>query len=528
MTIQYRFSSILSTGGERIALAPSGVTCVVGGNNVGKSQLLRELRDLAYEEPTNGRVVAEKVEASVPEGSKDESLDWLRRHAVRYDLKPGENEHFAMRIGDHGITLEGFHFWVNAGSEQLHMGNIAPFFVEYAPAGTLSQYAAGFIDPSARESNYALLKLRASGELERELSALIAEAFGENLIMDRLDVQTRLRVGSINVPVPPFDSPTQAYADALSELPTLDVQGDGFRSFVGIASLVLTHRFDVLLVDEPEAFLHPGQCRVLGRWLASQAASKNMQLIVSTHDRDFVLGLLSVADTAPVNLLRLTRSSNKTHFTQISPDMVSDVWSTPVLRYSNVLQGLFHRKVVVCESDADCRFYSAALDDLAMKRNRRAVADDTLFVPASGKAGIPSVLKAVASLGVEAWAFPDFDVLQKKAELRNIVEAMGSSWDAHLDELYTETVRQANQDKMWGQLKVSGLQALPAGSVYMSARELLKRLTSIRIHLVPSGEMESFAKHLSGHSTQWVSAALHERVHESEAVARFVAPVLSD
>lgn len=464
----------------------------------------------------------------MPTGTEEDSLTWLGARAVKYDAEPGDSDHYALRIGDHGITLDGFHFWVNAEDETPHLGNIARFFVEHAAAGTLGRYAAGFIDPKARgdDGNYALLKLRASGELEEALSAVIKEAFGTGLVLDRLDIETRLRVGEVDADVPPLNRPTAQYAAALASLPTLDVQGDGFRSFVGIASQVLTHRFDVLLIDEPEAFLHPGQSRVLGRWIAEQATARRMQVVVATHDRDFVIGLLSATPAASVSLLRLTREVEKTHFVQLLPEQVAEVWSTPVLRYSNVLQGLFHRKVVVCESDADCRFYGAALEYLSIAQQKRSVADDTLFVPAAGKTGIPIILTAVSRLGVEAWAFPDFDVLQTKIDIRRIVEAVGAEWDGELDALYSRFVREPNQSGLWPSLKHSGLHALPAGDSFQAGLELLERLTACRVQVVPIGEMESFDKSLAGHGTAWVSAALEARTHESQEVGGYVGPVL--
>lgn len=530
MPICFRFTSISSTGGETIDVSSAGVTCVVGGNNVGKSQLLRELRGLAYERSQAGGVVVSAAEAVRPTGDTEDSLEWLESRAVKYDSPPGEPKRYAMRIGDNGTTLEGFHFWVNSHEDSgLYLGNIAPFFVEHAAAGTLSSYAAGFINPQfTGERNYALMKLRGSGELEATLSAVIREAFGTGIVLDRLDVQTQLRVGEIESEIPPLNRPSDEYARELAALPTLDSQGDGFRSFVGIASQILTHRFDVLMLDEPEAFLHPGQSRILGRWIAEQAAARNMQVITATHDRDFVIGLLSAGDSSAVSLLRLTRDKSGTHFMQLSPESVSKVWSQPVLRYSNVLQGLFHRKVIVCESDADCRFYGAALERVAVNEGKRSIADDTLFVPASGKNGMPGVLSAVARLGVETWAFPDFDVLQIKQDVKRIVEELGGDWDAAVDDLYMRFIKEPNGSQLWTHVKHSGLNALPPGDSYEAGEKLLDRLTAMRVHVVPRGEMESFAKQIDLHGSAWVSAALEAGVHESSDVADYVRPALNE
>lgn len=261
MALEYKFTSITSTGGETIDLPATGVVCIVGGNNVGKSQLLRELRQLVYErdDASSFRVVA-RATATDLSADEAESLAWLEERATEYDTTPGQPRRFAFRISEPGTSVEEFRFWLD--KDQTYVGNIAPFFVEYAPAGTLAKYAEGYIESDLQSpSNFALLKLRGDGELEEELSNLSVEAFGTALLFDRLDAQPRLRVGSVLEEPPPVNRPTRSYARAVAALDTLDGQGDGMRSFVGLASQVITHRMDVLLVDEPEAFLHPGQAR---------------------------------------------------------------------------------------------------------------------------------------------------------------------------------------------------------------------------------------------------------------------------
>lgn len=48
MSVEFKYTSVTSSAGERVDLPTAGVVCVVGGNNVGKSQLLRELREYAF------------------------------------------------------------------------------------------------------------------------------------------------------------------------------------------------------------------------------------------------------------------------------------------------------------------------------------------------------------------------------------------------------------------------------------------------------------------------------------------------
>lgn len=525
MALEYKFTSITSTGGETIALPATGVICIVGGNNVGKSQLLRELRQLVYErdDASSFRVVAGATATDLS-ADEAESLAWLEERATEYDTMPGQPRRFAFRISEPGTTVDEFRFWLD--KHQTYLGNIAPFFVEYAPAGTLAKYAEGYIESDLRRpSNFALLKLRGDGELEEELSNLSVEAFGTALLFDRLDTQPRLRVGSVLEEPPPVNRPTRSYARAVAALDTLDGQGDGMRSFVGLASQVITHRMDVLLVDEPEAFLHPGQARILGRWLSREAQRRGMQVIVSTHDRDFVVGILSARSGEGTTLIRLTRDGPASHFAKLSADEIVELWASPVLRYSNVLQGLFHGRVVVCEADSDCRFYSAALDHRAELIGKKSIADDILLVPTGGKGQLAVMVTALSKLGVETWTVPDFDLLASKGDTKKVLVSLGGTWTPRHEELYIEFATAANRVG-WPVVKASGLDGLGGGRGVVAGKELLTMLSAERLHLVPTGEIESFNRASLKTKSEWVTEALELNVHQSNPVAQFISPIL--
>lgn len=531
MAVRYRVLTLESSGGETATLPTSGVTCIVGGNNAGKSQLLRDIFTRVH---TSGDEVApatlNAVRVERPTGDAAEVDAWLRARAYRTEQSPERANRYAAAPGEHGLTVSEFRYWFDADAEHdPYLGNIAEYFVKRTSAGSLSEYAAGAIAASSYgQANSPLSRLLRNGDLEDELSALTTEVFGHGLVLDRINPDIRLRVGSVGVPVPLLNRPTSEYAEAVAALPTLDAQGDGFRSFVGLALLIMAEPPNVLLVDEPEAFLHPGQARALGRWLAKRAASHDLQIVLATHDRDIVLGLIEGSLQSAVTFVRLNREANVTHMTQLSPSQVQDVWDQPVLRYSNVLQGLFHNRVVMCEADGDCRFYGAALDQVAIASGKRAVADDVLFVPAGGKSGVPLMAAALTTLGVEARAILDFDLLRSKGDLKRTVAALGAAWSPSLDLVYAEFVKAPNDRKLWDSLKKLGLAGLPAGSSYAAGKALIHQLRGMGLYIVPVGETEDFDKSVNVHGPAWVTAALAAKVHEASAVVEFVKPILED
>lgn len=529
MAIRFRITTIKSTGGDVVTFPESGVTCVVGGNNAGKSQFLSEIWRLV-DQPVRDQEPLTIADMRVlrPGGTVEETEDWLRSHAISYDTAPGTAARYAVRAGDSGQTAAEIHEWFDSTHQGgAYLGNASQFFVHHATAGTLAGYAAGAVDSrSYNSANAPLGKLFRSGELETALSNAAFETFRERLVLDRVDVEIRLRVGEVSAAVPPINRPTKEYSDAVAALPLLDAQGDGLKSFAGLALHLLAERPNVLLVDEPEAFLHPGQARAVGRWLADQAVANDVQLIIATHDRDIVLGLLQAQTAAPVNVLRVSRDGSQTHLSQLQPDEVRAVWNSPVLRYSNVLQGLFHRKVVICESDGDCRFFGAALDELAFAEGKRALADDVLFVPAGSKNRIGTIAGSLAHLKVAAEAIVDFDALRYRADLKGIVAGLGRTWSPTMESNHRVFNKAPNDEAVWRILKNSGLNSVTPGAPYTACVALLRELAEVGVRVIGVGELEDFNKNINLHGAGWVSEALDQDTHKSLAVQELVRGVL--
>jgi len=138
-----------------------------------------------------------------------------------------------------------------------------------------------------------------------------------------------------------------SYLQKLERLPTLHTQGDGMRSFVGVLlhSLVVDH--SVIMIDEPEAFLHPPQARLLGQMILKETP-QGRQLFLATHSGDFLRGLLDTQSNR-VRVLRIQRDNGINPIKELDSNGIKKVWGDPILRYSNVLDGLFHNKVVLCD-----------------------------------------------------------------------------------------------------------------------------------------------------------------------------------
>ena len=92
---------------------------------------------------------------------------------------------------------------------------------------------------------------------------------------------------------------------------------DGMQAFVGIVTAVHSGDYRVILIDEPEAFLHPPLARKLGFQLASIISKRNGVLLASTHSADFLLGCLQASDSVRVVRLEYSNGKSKGQFVDL-------------------------------------------------------------------------------------------------------------------------------------------------------------------------------------------------------------------
>ena len=350
-------------------------------------------------------------------------------------------------------------------------------------------------------------------------------------------------------------APPREYLEALSALPRLDQQGDGMKSFLGLMLYILTSVYPIVLVDEPEAFLHPPQARLLGRMLGDEK-SRETQVFLATHDSDVLRGLLD-SSAEDVTIVRLVREGDVNRTAQLDPEKVKDLWKDPLLRYSNILDGLFHEAVVLCEGDADCRFYASVLD--AAEAGEGVVkTPDLLFTHCGGKARMPTVVKALRAVSVPVRVVADFDVLREKQPLKRIVESLGGDWSriegdwqvvksaldsqtrapstgyvkeelvkvlngvetSTLHKEDAERIRQlVKPDSGWDRTKRAGKSAVPPGDAMARLGTLTEALRAIGLFVVEVGELEGFVPEVGGHGPAWVNE-VHERgLHSDESAS---------
>lgn len=423
-----KITEIALKSGDVIAVA-GGVTALVGPSNAGKSLILSEVVDAAARrnDAPNPRRAISHITLDFT-GSPSE---FFERLAQSYP-KRSAGQHSYGYIGEPHIIVNG-----NPIREQ----DISSVWGEQGNLGQVMSCALLHLDASGRlglvgdgniwnlyteAPNSPVQRLYASRDLESRLDALVWQAFNQNLTVHRYSgSQISLRMGKVRAEesLPP---PSPEYLEEINALPFWGQQGDGMKSFLGIALSLVTADYPIVLIDEPEAFLHPPQAYLLGRVLA-QFGKPESQVIVATHSSDLLDGLTSVsAAKSELSIVRVTRQGAQNRIAQVEADTLRELYDDPLIKYYNIMDGLFANGVILCEADSDCTYYKAVLSTIENLADGRSTDSVSLhFTHCGGKARLPKAVKALRSADVAVVCAVDFDFLQNEKDFQDLITAFG-------------------------------------------------------------------------------------------------------
>ncbi|MBV8280175.1 MAG: ATP-binding protein, partial [Verrucomicrobia bacterium] len=406
---------------DETELKPSSLTVIVDPNNVGKSALLREIAERLTKGHAAPRAVLRDIIWSLPgclsdvreayriQRHRNENLNWEQR-VLSADLS---NERRTSITGD--STSEDWASGLGtffSGSRQsyeeqfvLHFGH---FFVAWLTTEQRLRMVSLGESPTDERQCASLLQLlyqHPNGrEIELKIRSFTKEAFGLEIALDFTALRSlHLRVAKDLSQI--LGDPRDA-RQILSQYETLDNQGDGIRSFVGILTALFLVNRPLYLIDEPEAFLHPPQAIQIGRLLA-QSAGPTRQILIATHSADVLRGILSASKE--VTVIRLNRRGSNNVVKMLDHQRLRSIASDALLSSARVFDGLFYHGVVVVEGDRDARFYQIGADKLKSGL-------DIHFVNADNKQTVPRILTLYKEFGISCSGIVDIDVLNDSSE----------------------------------------------------------------------------------------------------------------
>lgn len=497
---QLFLKSITFNDDTKLSLEHNSIVVFTGANNSGKSQVLRDVENCLDKSYNSKAIVIKSVECDYY-GMIEES-GFL---AEKFQMNQHGN-YFMAETGNEFPMKMLQQYW----NDQYLINGLHKLFVKRLST-EIRLASSEALNRSSQPEKHPIYKLSKNESLAQKLSDYFHQAFGVDLIVNYNEMQTiPLHIGQS----PDKNSFTIAkrdeYYNQVALLPKLQNQGDGMRSFASILLDTFTSDYSITLIDEPEAFLHPPQARMIGKMLAKNNSDAR-QLLISTHSEDFLQGLLD-ADNENITVVRIDREHNINKMNVLQNSEIKKLWGNPLLRYSNILSGLFHEKVVVCESDYDCLFYQAIIDAVYEQENE--VSPDILFTHCGGKARIKDVVSALRAVGVPVVAICDFDLLNAKQNFKPLIAAFGLNWN---DELSTEmtviydgmNAKSSSGNDAWEQIKKIGKSGFTGAepAAYEKVENLCR---AVGLFIVPVGEMECFDKTVNKEKKDWVYHVLEQ------------------
>lgn len=515
-----------------ITITTKGITIFVGPNNSGKSLALKEVEQLFLVHPfPSGLKILKDYEVSWPDSPQLEAQ--LAAHQ-RF-AQPGIPMGYVPlgRIQPNG-GLETANISKDSLTRQVSERRDKHWYAtQYLKWGVIrldgrsrfnltnDQPAGDILAPPIN----MLSHLFQDDAARAKVREIIKDAFNLNFVIDPTNLgQFRIRLSRSE---PPTDEQSLNETARAFHRDAVHIKeaSDGVQAFTGITTAVLSGEYHTLLIDEPEAFLHPPLARKLGKNLAAIASERGGTLMASTHSSDFLMGC--VQGSPDVRVVRLEYSEGKSRGRMIDPTVLETFFRRPLMRSANVISGLFYDGVVVVESDNDRAFYGEIFHRLAAgKKDYPSI----LFINAQNKQTIREMIGPLRRFGVPAAAIADIDFVKDGG--KNFTDWLTA---AHVpgalhQGLGTERSAIDTCLKNTGRnMKTDGGVSLLRGGDKEAAEHFFEQLEAWGVFIVRGGELENWLPELNvtGKKTDWTVATL-DRLGSDPSDAEYVKPTESD
>jgi len=540
-----------------VEISPGCLTIIVGPNNSGKSRILKDLLSLGSRENSQTTIV-QNIEYPIPTSFREVVESYNIRPNVdklgNYELCP-----LPSNMSDPTTQVLGQINWDDFCSTKLddpvyrqklrrYFGNYFMTFLNTEDRlKLLNQSTFGAVDMRRTTMNLIHLLYKEGIAKEKLLNILIKEAFNKEVKLDYSALNTMLlRVADDFNGVP---SDMREAFNSLEKYETLDDQGDGLKSFAATALAMIVVARPVLLIDEPEAFLHPPQAMRIGEIIADYS-TQDHQIIVASHSADLLRGIL--AKRQDIQVMRIERNKNCNEINPIDAADLDKINKDPLLSSSRILDSIFYKGSVITEGDTDSTFYQRVA-----RRVRNL--DDIHYANAFNKQTVSRMAEPFVKLGIRFAAIVDFDILNDATTFEKIVKEMGMGGDdlesslkmvkkiiqeieskdasrqrddliTALEQLGIEARKEyvstnplndlvklrialgrlRDKSSVWDTYKANGFNALPS-HLWSDFYQLDILCKKYGLFIVPCGEVESWLKNYGVNnkkSRKWIEAAL--------------------
>lgn len=523
---------------EKFSIEPDSVTIFVGPNNSGKSLILREIEQYCLTGRKGGQKIIEDLEFIIPSGATIQK----EVEDMTIPFKPGEQrtpDH--VRYGRFNST-RGFVQHVRKISDLISWSRSAAEFRHF-----IEHYVAIFVSRFGGKERFSLVDNKGFSDLKShpksslsgifqndkkrgEVRALIHEAFGKYFVIDPTSMsQLEIRLSDKEPLTTEIERGwTDSSVEFHSAAKPISTFSDGVQAFTGLVMTIIAGEERIMLIDEPEAFLHPSLANLLGKKISTLMDQRSGNLIVSTHSPFFVMGCLQAGKQ--LNIVRLTYESFSSPTARLlSSKDVIEMFKNPLLRSAGVIQALFHSSVVVGEGDADRAFYNEINERLLAQEKSEGLTN-ALFLNAQNKQTVWDIINPLRSMGIPAIGIVDIDVVKEGGEVFS--KALKSARVPHTLHKNFQSMRAELKfalDATGKDMKRDGGIKLLSGANHSLAVKFIDDLEEYGIFVVKEGEVESWLKYLNctGHGPKWLIEIFGKMGSDPDA-AGYIKPTKSD
>ncbi|TPW36594.1 ATP-dependent nuclease [Oecophyllibacter saccharovorans] len=478
---------------EPLVLDAPAVTIFVGPNNSGKSMVLREIAAFCHTGNTSGVILDELKFRKRSDEEIDKGLEAWPKNRRTSEAIYGPNQ-MSIHFMDTRAPLPASDYRHSLKNPD---GNAAVFAQYYATFHVLILDGPSRIDLTKAQDRGDLqnpkttfAKLLMNDPRRQSLREVLFDAFGLYLGLDMAEegASIHLRYGNT---FPPNEHLLEGDTlEWMSNARPIRQWSDGMKAFTGMLLALRAGDPKIMIIDEPEAFLHPTLAYKLGREIAKTANQGDKQVFVSTHSSQFLMG--AIQSGAKVNIVRLTYQPANATARMLSNDDIRTMMQEPFLRSANALSGIFYDGVVVTEADADRAFYQELNERLLAKDPKRG-APNTLFLNANGKDSVRKIIEPLRKLGIPVAAILDIDALNGNATFAPLLEAINYPHPHH-------SIK-SDRDHVWSSLiaddkkpKSEGGLALLSGAEKEKAENLFDLLDRYGLFVLRNGEVENWLR----------------------------------
>lgn len=450
---QFKINSISFKNGE--SYSPGKINIVIGANNSGKSQFLKEIRStiLGNTDGPNGpyvydtnSVITDSIDLALPKNVEelDDSYE-LTGHVVRgmngwrvrdfcnigTQLSPSGGYTYrslpcSFSLQDdwraclnHLLQPNETDYPLEEKERQRQILQfLGPMFVDYT--GTEDRLLLSIGEPArgVRDDSYNTLSAALDvDETCSTISETVKRLFHKDIALDN----TTSRQSVVPVVSEDFSDYRNSHDSTekllyMENATQLRNEGDGFRSCVTILLTVMGASKPILLMDEPEAFLHPTYAMELGKQLGTMLAESSAlhNAFISTHSSYFLQGILESA-ASDLSLIRLKRNGDKSTFNIVDKDKIETLKNRS--DYSpQYIDALFSKKAILVEAPRDAIIFSAICDKISE-------IDNPIFVSTNGKDAFKGVKEFYTASGLPYRCICDFDIINDRDKFKNLMKA---------------------------------------------------------------------------------------------------------